>query len=767
MRIGLLVVVLAVLGVGAALLFWGAASPSGRAPGISSPSYVGGEACAECHAEQARLWTGSDHDLAMQGVDDTTVLGDFDDAIFDHFGVTTTFFRRDGAPWVRTDGPDGEPADFEIAYVFGHRPLQQYLVALPGGRMQALGVAWDSRTAEAGGQRWFHLYPDEPVPHDDELHWTAPSQNWNHMCAECHSTNLRKGYVVAEDRYETTYAEIDVSCEACHGPGSGHVAWATGGAAPADRSGGLVARLGDDEAFDWETDPESGLPRRNPPRTSRTELETCARCHSRRGAFSDDVLPGQPLLQTHRPALLEEDLYHPDGQILDEVYVYGSFLQSRMHRAGVTCSDCHDPHRLGLPASPDRVCAGCHAVERYATPDHHHHAAGSAGASCVECHMPARTYMGVDPRRDHSFRVPRPDLTEKIGTPNACGGCHADRDTGWAAAAARGWWGDERPSGRHFGEAIHAARRGRPGAMEALIDVATEDEVPGIARATAMVLLRDQPSPRTVEAMRAGLVDEDPLVRLAALGGLSFVEADQRRQWAASLLDDPLRLVRIEAARLLADVPDELWTDDQRTAFERELDELIAAEMHNADRPESRLNLGLLHLALGRSGPAEQQYIISLQLDPGFAPAAVNLADLYRMEGRDEEGEVILREALGASPEEPSLHHSLGLLLTRLDRDPEGRASLERAAQLAPGNARFGYVYAVALHADGRVRDALRHLDDVHRGHPGDREVLFFLIQLCEELEMKDRAIDYAERLVEQVPDDPEARALLDDLRQP
>src|SRR5262249_38048524 len=268
---------------------------------------------------------------------------------FTHRDVTSTFLRRDGKFAVRTEGPDGKPADFDVAYTFGVRPLQQYLVAFPGGRLQALSIAWDSRPQTEGGGRWYALYPGERIRTDDPLHWTGREQTWNYQCAECHSTDLRKNYDLAANRYATAWAELPVSCEACHGPGSAHVAWARArpaGAPPAGSAAatGFPVRLAHGDGA-WEgKDPARGLAEWTGRPRDGAEVEACARCHARRRPIVDPYPYGAPLLDTHQPALLAAGLYQADGQILGEVYEYGSFLQSRMYRAGVRCSDCHDPH---------------------------------------------------------------------------------------------------------------------------------------------------------------------------------------------------------------------------------------------------------------------------------------------------------------------------------------------------------------------------------------------------------------------------------------
>ena len=401
----------------------------------AADGYVGRSVCAGCHQTQAEQWSGSHHDLAMQPADESSVLGDFDDASLTQFGVTSTFYRKNGRFMVRTEGPDGKLHDYELSYTFGVEPLQQYLVEFPGGRLQALSLAWDTRPKEQGGQRWFHLYPDEKINHEDELHWTQASQNWNSMCAECHSTNLRKGYDAASRTFSTTWSEIDVSCEACHGPGSDHVRWARreSGWKALEAGKGLTVLLDERRGVQWTMNPETGNALRSQARSGDKEIELCARCHSRRSPISDGYVHGEPLLNHYLPRLLDEGMYHADGQIDDEVYVYGSFIQSRMYHAGVSCSDCHEPHSLSLRISGNGVCLQCHQAEKYEQAGHHFHEPDSEGASCAECHMPPKSYMVVDPRHDHSMRIPRPDLSAKLGTPNACNGCHQDRSPEWAA----------------------------------------------------------------------------------------------------------------------------------------------------------------------------------------------------------------------------------------------------------------------------------------------------------------------------------------------
>ena len=730
-------------------------------------TFVGRAACAACHEAELQLWEGSHHDLAMQIPDPGTVLGDFDDATLTHFGITSTFFRQGNAFVVRTEGPDGGLLDYPVAYTFGVDPLQQYLVEFPGGRLQALSVAWDARPADAGGQRWFHLYPDERIASDDPLHWTGSYQNWNFMCAECHSTNLEKNFDLDARTYDTTFSEVDVSCEACHGPASQHVAWAEavadGSAAAADGARGLAVSLKDRAPGNWIVDIDTGLAERTPPRESRAEVETCARCHARRAVLTGDYVYGRPLLDSHRPALLDEVLYHPDGQIADEVYVYGSFLQSKMYAEGVTCKDCHDPHSLEVRGEGNAICAGCHLPERFDTPEHHSHEIGSSGAACVACHMPAWTYMVVDPRRDHSLRVPRPDLSLTLDTPNACTACHTEQSDRWAADAVAQWYGPELAAEPHYGEALHAGRTGQPGAAGVLLDLADDPLMPGIARATALSLAGGAFTADTAAVVRRALGDDDPLVRAAAIDALEGLPPAARGQFAFPMLSDPVRGVRLAAARVLAPAAVQL-PGEQRVTLNRALDEYRDAQLASADRAEAHLNLGVLHAQLGELDDAERAYRRALDLDPAFVPSYLNLADLYRQRGRDAEGEPLLRAALELAPDPAPVAHALGLLLVRVRRLPEALTELERAAGLRPDLPRYAYVYGVALQSSGNVEEAFRVLEAALGRHPTDRDLHIALITMHRDAGFREQALSRARQFAAVAPEDPAARQLLAEL---
>jgi predicted CXXCH cytochrome family protein len=701
----------------------------------------------------------------MQLATASNVLADFNHASFTTTGVTSTFFKRHGKFMVRTDGPDGTLRDYEIRYAFGVSPLQQYLILMPGGRLQALGIAWDSRPYKLGGQRWFFLYPRRHIGPSDPLHWTGIDQTWNYMCADCHSTNVRKNYNLKSRSYDTKYSEINVACEACHGPGSKHVGWAKepGAWAKLDQSKGLTIRLDEANPAGWAIDPATGNPHRTTPRVSEREIEMCARCHSRRAQINEDYVYGQPAGDDYRIALLDEDLYFPDGQIKGEVYEYGSFVQSRMYREGVTCSNCHDPHSLKLRAAGNNVCLQCHSAN-YDSPLHHFHQLRSAGAQCINCHMPSRTYMVIDVRRDHSIRVPRPDLSVELGTPNACNQCHSQKSAQWAADAIRRWYG-RTPSGfQQFAGTLDAGIKGTPGAQRALDMLIANRQQPAIARATALSLLPGFPSSPADAALAPGVRDDPPLVRRAAAQLLSSSDMQQNIEAARTLLDDPVRSVRIEAAEALAAVPADVFPSGLSAAFDLATHEYIASQRLNGDRPEAHLNLASLFLRERRPDRAEPELKTALSLDPAFTPAAVNLADLYRALGRDGEGEAILRSALARSPSDAALLHALGLLMVRKKQTAKALDLLAAAARLDPSNVRYAYVYAVALDTAGSTADSIGVLESTIVAHPYDRDSLSALVTFLQQEGKFDKALGYARRLEQLDPGSPEIHEIVKEL---
>ena len=719
------------------------ASPAPEAVSATLPpaTYVENKLCVGCHQAAGEAWSQSHHAKAMAPPTEQTVRGNFDNTQFRHQGVTTRFFKRGDKYMVHTDGPDGRMADFEVAYTFGHEPLQQYLIDTGKGRLQPLQIAWNTREG-----KWFHLLPNEKAPPGDVLHWTGRYQTGNTMCIACHTTGFDKRYDAQADTFASRWAEVNVSCQSCHGPGSRHVESPQRG-------------------------PLSGLADL---KTPHKQVEACAACHSRRAELSATPVPGQPHLDHYLPSLLREGLYHADGQQLDEVFVVGSFRQSKMHRMGVSCTNCHDPHTAKPKLQGNALCLQCHdkqanpafpsAAGHYDTPQHHHHAAGTPGAQCTACHMPAKNYMVIQARPDHSMRIPRPDLSVKLGTPNACNQCHDDRSAQWAADAVTRWVGTpKRPT--HYGEAFSAARRGAAGSAQALAALAADKAQPPIVRATALDLLRSNAAIGIDERLEAAR-DADAEVRAAAAASLESLPASMRVPALAPLLKDPLRAVRIAAARSLASLPADQFDSATRAAYDAALAEYIAAQSVALDMPGNLLNLAVVYGLTGRDDLAEAHYLKALAIDPDFTPARANLAQLYSTRSRNADAERVLREGLKRLPQLGELQYSLGLLLAEEQRLPEAAEALGKAAKLLPQRARVQYNYGLALQQLGQPKPAEAALLQAQRLDAADADAPYALALLYAQAGQRDKALAAAEKLQQLRPGDPQVAQMLQRLRQ-
>jgi len=728
-RVALLIIAGVLLALAVAVVLAVRPGPSVPASAAAA-AYVGTERCAGCHAAETAAWRPSNHARAMQLATESTVLGDFNGATLEHRGKTWRFSRRADRFVVSAEGPDGEMHDYEVAYTFGVAPLQQYLVPFPGGRLQALSAGWDVQK-----KRWFHVDPRGAAAPTDWLHWSGPAQNWNGMCADCHSTNVQKNYDPDSDSYRTTWSEVSVGCEACHGPGSLHVAWADKPEAkrPKVENAALVTRTS---------------------RLSGQELaDRCAACHARRAQFKDQGVAGGELLDRYLPVLLSPGLFHADGQILDEDFEWQAFSQSKMYAFGVRCTDCHDVHSGKRLAEGNALCTRCHEADAYDAPSHHFHKAEwqgtpSAAVLCVSCHMPGQDYMVVHLRRDHSLRIPRPDLTASLGVPNACTSCHQDRPLSWLQARYDGWYGKTRKPSP--GTAIAAGRHAAPAAEPALVKLARDVLRPTLVRATAVELLGSYPGPAAGQAIAAALGDPEPLLRATAARQVPGDAATLARL-LAPLLADPVLAVRSQAAARLAGPPGQLLAGPARQAYDAALAEQIQAQRYMSDLPSGPFNLGNLYAALGRPVDAEREYRRALKLDDQLFMASTNLATLLAGRGELEEAEKLLRQAHQQQPRQPAITLDLGLLLAErgnmgeaeqmlrdaLAADPqlataafnlavlvgerspaEAMALTRRASELRPEDPRYAWTFAYYQSRAGDLGGAAATLERLVAAHP-------------------------------------------------
>lgn len=612
-----------------------------------TPRYVGSAACADCHTDAMDAWQTSHHAKAWTPPTDQHILGDFNDTTFSHNGITSRFFREGETYMVETDGPTGNLTQYPVHSVVGVEPLQQYLLETEDGRLQSFDVVWD--TVE---ERWYHLYPDQKLFAGDGLHWTGPYKNWNARCAECHATDFKKNYAPRTRTYASTQSEIGVGCEACHGPGEAHLAW---------------AEQLETTQTPWTGLTDSGLTI-DMSAGGETYLQQCATCHARREPFEDgNPLPGTPFHDSYRLSTLRDGTYHADGQILDEVYVYGSFLQSKMYALGVTCSNCHDPHTSKLRVEGNGLCTQCHSqagntdfptlsLKDYDSPAHHFHAVGTQSAQCKSCHMIERDYMVVDGRRDHSFRIPRPDLFLQTLSPNACTDCHQEETPGWAANAIEMWYPDSQNRTPHYGEVIAQARNDLTGSTEALADLAEYTALPAIVRATALEMLIRAASPALATRLEHLLRDPDPMVRATATLLQRGASNTMKSERLAPMLVDPVKSVRIAAAREFLSILSTGAPGQVTEGLNGAMREWQTTLGNKADFPETQIVLAGIGLTTRRMDAALMAFGEATELDPQLTQAWVMMIRIHSALGNQAAARATADRALEINPDSVELN---------------------------------------------------------------------------------------------------------------
>jgi tetratricopeptide (TPR) repeat protein len=729
----------------------------------SKAKFVGRQSCVECHDNEYDSRKGSDHDMAMDTAVDKTVLGDFNNAVFEHNGFKNRFYKKDGKFYVHTLGPEGKPGDFQIAYTFGYKPLQQYLIPFEKGRYQCLQLTWDTER-----KTWYHMsdsiHKNEDIPPDDWLYWTNNGQNWNGMCAECHSTNLRKNYNPETHEFHTTWSEIDVSCEACHGPASEHVKWAkmSDENRPEINNYALVVKT-------------SGI-------TNDQLISQCAYCHARRSSYEDFIHPRQDMFDIMGPQLPVSPIYHVDGQILEEDYVYSSFTQTKMYMTNVKCTDCHDVHSLKVKYNADnRLCEQCHLKRDYDTPKHHHHKYKGEngdpiilnngnkiievgeGTSCVKCHMPGNYYMGVDFRRDHSMRIPRPDLTVKIGTPNACNSqCHQDKSAQWATSFTEKWYG--KPEKIHFAETFHKAINGNPAATDELVDLMDDNQLPPILKAAAVMYAGQVPSLESNDKVKEMLGNSNPMVRKEAVTAYFPLNDDDLVKTIFPLLKDTSRLVRLAATTKLTPLSSENFSDSQKDILNKCVKDYINTMLYSADFAPSRHNLGIIYADLGNYKKAEDNYLEALRIDNKFYPSKMNLALLYNRMGKNKKAEMLLKDIVKNNPEISQAFYSLGLLEAEMGNYEASADYLSQATQKMPDNARVYYNLAKVLQFLNKIPEAEKAYLQAYSLEPSNSDYLAAVFDFYMKTGRVQKAKEYLKMWIKIYPNDTDAKELLEKL---
>lgn len=699
---------------------------------ISNSEFVGDQKCMECHQSEYDAWKGSHHDKAMQIADSTSILASFDGETFNSQGVQSKFFQKEGDFYVNTEGPDGSYQDYKIEYSFGFTPLQQYIVKFPDGNYQCLRTAWDSEQ-----KKWFDLYPDFKVVHSEWLHWSRGGLKWNTMCADCHSTNVQKNYDVASNQYHTSYSQINVSCEACHGPGNSHIKSITNGGYEPSSS---------DLYMTSSTSPKE-------------LVDACARCHMRREQLGNTYTYQKDILDSYFPQLIETPIYHADGQILDEDYVYASFKQSKMYANNVSCKDCHNSHSLELKFQGNQLCLQCHEPNKYDVVSHHNHPENTESSLCINCHMPGKYYMGNDFRRDHSFRVPRPDLSVAYDTPNACTTCHKDKSNQWATEAFESLWGAV--DSIHFSDKLIPGILAQAGGDLKLKELISDSNTPEIVRASAVNALRNYPIQEQLQNYIQLLNDSSAMVRATSIDVLNEFDEKQFAQQYISHLKDPVKSVRIRAFYGLGILTENEIPEEYKSAYadvKIEFDEYLKV---NADFAGGRMREAGYLLKQGKVSEAITAYEKAVEIDGLNNYARSNLANLYYQTKAYDKAEAAFKIVEEQEPDFGQTFYSLGLLYAEQKKYNEAIEQLNQAFDLNPENQRIAYNLSLIYDATNQTKEAIAILKKALKIHKDNEELLYVLAFLHQKYQQISEAKAVAEHLVKLNPNNNQYQALL------
>jgi predicted CXXCH cytochrome family protein len=685
--------------------------------GYSAPAATE-TACIDCHSAITGRWLQSDHAKAMALPTKQTVLGNFNNTEVLHYLEKVRFFTEKEQFWVEI-GQTDTPTRFRVEYTFGHYPLQQYLVKIGSGKLQVLPFSWDARPLNEGGQRWYHVYENEEIKTADRLHWQQPLQNWNGMCADCHSEGLKRNYASDNDTFDTKFDNINVGCVSCHGQMPKH-----SNASPAESisENNLAAK-----GF-WQRELQRRTATWQGPARDNSFMDSCFACHALRAPLTDGFTADNAFLDQFSPQLLLTPMYHADGQIKEEVYVYGSFLQSKMFANGVNCLDCHDSHTLKLKIQGNGLCLQCHSANTFNVESHLHHQADSEGAQCVNCHMPTQTYMGVDKRRDHSFKIPRPQLSATFDTPNACTQCHSEKTNEWASEHLKKWFGE--PSTLSLSQhSLYQLMSGQSINLTEFKGVVNDKSIPVISKASAVQMINLSGVVLEEDTLSTLINSDHALIRVSAAQAASAASSQLKIKILSPLLRDKYKAVRVATARSMLGIT---LPEDIKANFNSAFAELMSAQQVNSWRGEGRANSAMIALELNQSEQAIAELTQAIQIDPYFEGSYLGLSEIYRQQNSSVKLEVLFKQALSVLPLSAAIHYAQALYLVRKQQHPVALASFKKAYDLLPQNNQYAYAYILSMDGQGQSKKALSTLKMIIKRYADKQNLLELGVYLAQ-----------------------------------
>lgn len=686
--------------------------------------------CVQCHAEQVILWQNSHHAKSLQHANQETVLGNFNQFLYQNNNSWTLFGRDEQGYFIKTGQNEAEGQRYAVAFVLGFYPLQQILIDIGKGRLQAYTLAWDARPLKEGGQRWYPLY-DDSHQQNSPFYWKGQFNNWNTRCAQCHSSALNRNYNLDTDSYHTQWTQPNVSCQACHGhvhqtETQSHLTQIKSKNRQNTAQTKLKYTLPEKSHFIFspEQSTAKSVSQVKPQNSSNSIIETqqtrqCILCHSRRHTLTEGHGTGN-IHQEIIPRLAIPPLYYEDGQINDEVFVYGSYSQSKMSAAGVVCSHCHDPHSGQTLLKNNKLCHQCHQPSSFDTPKHTLHSNNVSNSPlCVDCHMPQTIYMGIDARRDHSFRIPNPWVSEHFNSPNACLNCHKNKDNAWAKTILAHKKKRIIEQNNDIGTIKYLTQIQPALAKTKLTQTLLDSTAPVMRRATLTALL-DTSNTQDINTLNT-LANEAPaLIKLGVINKLQSASFSVKLQIGFSLLYDEHKSVRLSAIKLLAPAFKTQLPEKAEQKLISVLKEAINTYSKQQDLLSGQLTLADLAYGIGDLKQASIHYQNAIRLQPQFLPAKLNLASIYRETEQYLQAKILLKDILSIDNMHTLAHYNLGLIFVLEKNWPLALSALAQATQNEPDNIQFIFVYLLALEASGQIQAAKAQLNKLIHLTPKD-----------------------------------------------
>ena len=681
--------------------------PQDSSPRTQGPTsdYLGSQSCAKCHDVEHTQWKNSLHIKMTKPVADATIVGDFrDGTTFADHDRSYTFGMKNGRPVVSVSF-GGRPAEtFAVDYTLGAKRYQGYLSTLPEGRIYVLPVFW-----HIASKRWVDWKEITPIP--DGAHDIR--QIWNANCFNCHGTNIVQGYDLNEKKYRSTWTEMGIGCEACHGPGREHVAlmeaWEQNPAAKPKYDNSSKNRQLSDVIKIFST--RSSEPRRI--------FDTCSYCHGNKNNVFVGFKGGDNYSDYAMPFLISEPI--PESDLQGEFWPDGrpnrfnrpqALTMSGCFKAGaITCTNCHVAHgsrnehslkvNIYQGRNGDALCTQCHTQPAYAgatLKQHTFHAPESTGSRCISCHMSDVNWRLLIRRRDHTFQPPVPENTARFGVPNACTTCHDNRSPEWAAQQMEAWWGDgdRRAKASSLADTMYRAGSGDTTTLPALARLAVDRSQGLLVRASAAEFIAHliaesrsgvaaqstamsqtsfgggmtprtgaaaqrastapQVTPAIVNAMIGAANDPEPIVRTAALKALGTI-GDRERTLGPVLarLVDRTRVVRTKAAEVLVSFGIVELPGPAGEALKRAQEEYVISLDSFPDVASNHASKGWLEAERGNVIVARDALNKATTVEPNYAFPWVVKGVLLAREGKFAEAVEMWKKARSIEPSYPNI----------------------------------------------------------------------------------------------------------------